>query len=83
MSLQFIDTLNKVLALEKAIVAAIKSVEAAVPISGAGAAKLNAVIAIVQLADSTITASEPILVGFINTIFVLLKGTGQLTPAAQ
>lgn len=59
-----------------AIIAAIKAVEAAVPGSGQGKAKLDAVLALITAAEQSFTQYLPQLTSVISTLVTLFNSTG-------
>ena len=56
-----------------AIIAAVKAVEAAVPMSGAGKAKLDAVLSIVTTAESSLSGMVPQITAIITTLVGLFN----------
>lgn len=59
-----------------AIIAAIKAIEAEVPGSGQGRAKLDAVLALVTAVDASLGAMLPQLISVIGTLVTLFNSTG-------
>ena len=59
-----------------AIIAAIKAIESAVPGSGQGAAKLDAVLNIILAVEAGFTAVLPQLTAVITTLVTLFNKTG-------
>lgn len=70
-----------VIALIPTIIEIIKQIEAALPMSGAGKEKLNAVLDIITALDSTFGSLVPQLTAVINVLVKLFNSTGVFTKA--
>lgn len=70
------NTLLQILQALPAIIAAIKAVEQAIPGSGQGSAKLDAVLAIITSAEASFTQCLPQLTTIVSVLVGLFNKTG-------
>ena len=70
-----------ILNLLPAIIAAIKAIEAAIPGSGQGKAKLDAVLEIIQTIDSNLTPLIPQITGVVSVLVKLFNSIGVFTKS--
>lgn len=75
------NAITAILSIIPAIISAIKAIEAAIPNAGAGKAKLDAVLGIIEAADASLSQYLPQIGVVVGVLVKLFNATGIFTKA--